>query len=224
MMNTTSQNQAYGVLLSSNTVNARGDNNAFQLQPLPYTQDALAPYISERTIQFHYGKHLAGYIENTNKQKAGTDFENKTIEEIMLHASGSLFNNAAQVYNHYFQFEALQPHRENETAPCERMMEAIRKEFGGFDEFKAQFTQAAVTLFGSGYAWLTVSPQENKLEIIQTHNAENPLKEGKIPLLNLDVWEHAYYLDVQNLRAKYVENFWKIVNWNAVEQRWKKAV
>ncbi|MDE6879272.1 MAG: Fe-Mn family superoxide dismutase, partial [Odoribacter sp.] len=128
------------------------------------------------------------------------------------------------VYNHYFQFEALQPHRENETAPCERMMEAIRKEFGGFDEFKAQFTQAAVTLFGSGYAWLTVSPQENKLEIIQTHNAENPLKEGKIPLLNLDVWEHAYYLDVQNLRAKYVENFWKIVNWNAVEQRWKKAV
>lgn len=223
-MNTTSQNPAYGVLLSSNTVNARGDNNTFQLQPLPYTQDALAPYISERTIQFHYGKHLAAYIENTNKQKAGTEFENKTIEEIMLHAGGGLFNNAAQVYNHYFQFEALQPHRKNEDVPCEKMTEAIRKDFGSFDDFKAQFTQAAITLFGSGYAWLTVSPQENKLEIIQTHNAENPLKEGKIPLLNLDVWEHAYYLDVQNLRAKYVENFWKIVNWNAVEQRWKKAV
>ena len=200
-MNTTSPHAAYGVLLSSNTVNARGENNTFQLQPLPYTQDALAPYISERTIQFHYGKHLAGYIENTNKQKAGTEFENMTIEEIMLHADGGLFNNAAQVYNHYFQ--------------------AIRKEFGSFDEFKARFTQAAVTLFGSGYAWLTVNPQENKLEIIQTHNAENPLKEGKIPLLNLDVWEHAYYLDVQNLRAKYVENFWKIVNWKAVEQRYK---
>ncbi|MDE5639407.1 MAG: superoxide dismutase, partial [Odoribacter sp.] len=187
MMNTKSQNPAYEVLLSSNTVNARGTDNAFQLQPLPYTQDALAPYISEQTIQFHYGKHLAAYIENTNKQKAGTEFENKTIEEIMLHAGGSLFNNAAQVYNHYFQIDALQPHRKNEDVPCEKMTEAIRKDFGSVDEFKARFTQAAVTLFGSGYAWLTGSPQENKLEIIQTHNAENPLKEGKIPLLNLDV-------------------------------------
>lgn len=219
-MNTTSPTPAYGVLLSSNSVNARGDNNAFQLQPLPYTQDALAPYISERTVQFHYGKHLAGYIENTNKQKAGTEFENRTVEEIMLHAEGGLFNNAAQVYNHYFQFEALQPGRENEDAPCEKMLEVLRKEFGGFDEFKTRFTQAALTLFGSGYVWLTVTPQKNKLEIVQTRNAENPLKEGKIPLLNLDVWEHAYYLDVQNLRAKYVENFWKIINWKAVEQRW----
>lgn len=219
-MNTTSPHPAYGVLLSSNTINARGDDNTFQLQPLPYTQDALAPYISERTIQFHYGKHLAGYIENTNKQKAGTEFENKTIEEIMLHAEGGLFNNAAQVYNHYFQFEALQPGRENEDAPCEKMKELLQKEFGSFEEFKKRFTQAALTLFGSGYVWLTVTPQKNKLEIVQTRNAENPLKEGKIPLLNLDVWEHAYYLDVQNLRAKYVENFWKIVNWKAVEQRW----
>ena len=219
-MNTTSPHPAYGVLLSSNTVNARGDDNTFQLQPLPYTQDALAPYISERTIQFHYGKHLAGYIENTNNQKAGTEFENKTIEEIMLHAEGGLFNNAAQVYNHYFQFEALQPGRENEDAPCEKMTEILQKEFGSFDEFKKRFAQVALTLFGSGYVWLTVTPQKNNLEIVQTRNAENPLKEGKIPLLNLDVWEHAYYLDVQNLRAKYVENFWKIVNWKAVEQRW----
>lgn len=219
-MNTTSTTPAYGVLLSSNSINARGNNNAFQLQPLPYTQDALAPYISERTVQFHYGKHLAGYIENTNKQKAGTEFENRTVEEIMLHAEGGLFNNAAQVYNHYFHFEALQPCRENENTPCEKMLEVLRKEFGGFDEFKTRFTQAALTLFGSGYVWLAADPQGNKLEIVQTHNADNPLKGGKIPLLNLDVWEHAYYLDVQNLRAKYVENFWKIINWKAVEQRW----
>lgn len=219
-MNTTSKNPAYGVLLSSNTVNAKGENNTFQLQSLPYTQDALAPYISEQTILFHYGKHLAGYIENTNKLKAGTEFENKTIEEIMLHANGGLFNNAAQVYNHYFYFEALQPHRKDKEVPCEKMIEAFRTSFGSFDEFKTLFSQAAVTLFGSGYAWLTVYPQENRLEIVQTHNAENPLKEGKIPLLNIDVWEHAYYLDVQNLRAKYVDNFWKIVNWNSVEQRW----
>lgn len=220
-MNTTSKNQASCVLLSSNTVNARGSDNKFQLQPLPYTQDALSPYISEQTVQFHYGKHLATYIENTNKQKEGTEFEDMTIEGMTLQASGGLFNNAAQVYNHYFQFEALQPHRQGEDMPREKMMAAIEKNFGSFDEFKVKFTQAAVTLFGSGYAWLVADSQNNALEIMQTHNADNPLKEGKIPLLNLDVWEHAYYLDVQNLRAKYAENFWKIVNWAAVEQRFE---
>ncbi|WP_251621620.1 superoxide dismutase [Odoribacter lunatus] len=222
-MNTTFKNQIPCVLLSSNTINARGDDKLFRLQPLPYTQDALAPYISEQTVQFHYGKHLATYIENTNKQKAGTEFENQTIEEIMLKAEGGLFNNASQVYNHYFQFEAFQPSRQNEDKPGKETLLVLEKEFGSFEEFKAKFSQAAITLFGSGYAWLTLNAENHKPEIIQTHNAENPLKAGKVPLLNIDVWEHAYYLDVQNLRAKYVENFWKIVNWKVVEERLKAA-
>lgn len=218
-MNTTFHHPASCVLLSSNTINARGDDSKFHLQPLPYTQDSLAPYISEQTIQFHYGRHLATYIDNTNTLKAGTEFENRDLEEIMLQAHGSLFNNAAQVYNHYFQFEALQPHRTEEDVPRERMMEVIQRNFGSFDEFKIQFAQATTTLFGSGYVWLAANPEEKTLEILQTPNADIPFKANRIPLLNLDVWEHAYYLDVQNLRARYADNFWKIVNWAAVEQR-----
>lgn len=218
-MNTLSSDSAVPcILLSSNTVNARGDDNKFKLQPLPYNQDALEPYISEKTIQFHYGRHLAAYIENTNKLKAETDFENSTIEEMVCHATGPLYNNAAQVFNHYFQFETLQPPREGKANPCPRTAKLLEENFGSFDRFRQQFTHATMTLFGSGYIWLVAS-DNGQLEIQQTPNAGNPLKEGLKPVLNLDVWEHAYYLDVQNQRARYVENFWKIINWNVVELR-----
>ncbi|MDL2283037.1 superoxide dismutase [Odoribacter sp. OttesenSCG-928-G04] len=206
-----------GVLLSSKTVNERGSDKKIKLQELPYAHNALEPYMSEKTIQFHYGKHLATYVDNTNKQKEGTEFENMSVEEIMLKAEGGLFNNAAQVFNHYFQFEALQAYKA-ENMPTGNIKAAIEKEFGSLEEFKNKFAQAAITLFGSGYAWLVVNTA-GKLEIVQTKNAENPLKEDKKPLINLDVWEHAYYLDVQNMRAKYVENFWNILNWDAIEKR-----
>ncbi|MDR0981682.1 MAG: superoxide dismutase [Culturomica sp.] len=210
---------AQSVLLSSSKVNEKGSDGILKLQLLPYSHNALEPYISERTIDFHYGKHLATYVDNTNKQKSGTPFADMSIEEIMLSASGGLFNNSAQVYNHYFQFEAFQAPNEN-NAPTGNLKQALEKEFGSIDEFKKKFAEVALGLFGSGYTWLV--DNNGKLEIQQTHNAENPLTEGKKPLLNLDVWEHAYYLDVQNARAKYVENFWKVLNWSAVEKRFEK--
>lgn len=218
-MNQKLQNTPFAcTLISSQTVNARGDDMKFELQPLPYTQDALSPYISEITMQFHYGKHLSHYIGNTNKLKENTEFQNKTLEEIIRNSSGALFNNAAQVFNHYFQFEALQPHRAGEDQPEEKMGKTLRENFGSFENFKETFTQAALSLFGSGYVWL-IADEKGHLRVIQTINGDNPLKNNALPLLNLDLWEHAYYLDVQNLRARYVENFWKIINWKIVEQR-----
>lgn len=210
---------AGGVLLSSKAINEMDGEKKIKLQPLPYAHTALEPFMSEKTLQFHYGKHLAAYVDNTNKMKAGNAFENMSVEEIMLKSDGGLFNNSAQVFNHYFQFEALQAPQTN-NAPKGKLKEAIEKNFGSFEEFKNKFAQTATTLFGSGYAWLVVA-EDGKLELVQTRNAENPLTDGKKPILNLDVWEHAYYLDVQNLRAKYVENFWNIVNWEAVGKRYE---
>jgi Fe-Mn family superoxide dismutase len=212
----TALTHATHVLLSSESVNRKDNEKKIKLQPLPYAENALEPYMSAKTLQFHYGKHLNGYIENTNKLKAGTEFENMTVEEIMLKASGGLFNNSAQVFNHYFFFEAFTA---KATAPAGKVKEAIEKEFGSFDAFKQKFAEASTTLFGSGYVWL-VQNAAGKLEIVQTHNAENPLKDDKKPLLNIDVWEHAYYLDVQNARAKFIENFWNIVNWDVIEKRY----
>lgn len=206
------------VLLLSKEVNQKNQNNQFQLLPPLYPEDAYEPYMSKMTIQFHYGKHLLGYIENTNKLIAGTEFENKTIEEIMLNSSDKLFNNSAQVFNHYFQFEALRPAREGNGEMPKKLKDKIEESFGSLEDFKKKFSEAAVSVFGSGYAWV-IADENGKLEIMQTKNAENPLTQGKKPILNLDVWEHAYYLDVQNLRAKYVENSWNIIDWEKVEKR-----
>ena len=209
--------QAAGLLLISHKVNQKDENNNFKLLPTLYPEDALEPYISKKTVEFHYGKHLAGYIQTTNNLKADTEYKDLSIEEIMLRADGKLFNNAAQVYNHYFQFEALHaPKKDN--APEGKIKKNIEGTFGNLDTFKQKFAEAATTLFGSGYVWLVASA-DGKLELVQTKNAENPLTAGKTPVLNLDVWEHAYYLDVQNLRAKYVENFWNIVDWEKVNKR-----
>lgn len=204
-------------LLSCKEVNTKDKDNKFTLHPLPYAENALAPYISEKTIQYHYGKHLAAYIENTNKLKAGTEFDDQPIHEIVKKASGGLFNNAAQVFNHYFYFEAL--HKAGNETPHGKVLELINRNFGSFEDFKAKFTQTGISLFGSGWVWLIQDGE--KLEILTAPNAENPLKNNKYPLLTMDVWEHAYYLDTQNARAKYIENFWKIVNWDLIEKRVK---
>lgn len=222
MMNTESTTKKQAlimcVLLSSGVVNARDADKKFKLTPLPYAENALEPYISEKTLQYHYGKHLLGYVNNTNNLKAGGEFDEMTIEEIVKKSAGGLFNNAAQVFNHVFYFEALQAYRADKVVPHGKLKELIDHSFGSFEAFKEKFTQAGVTLFGSGWVWLIVD-KNDKLEIMQTSNADTPIKYGKKPILTMDVWEHAYYLDTQNARPKYIESFWNVINWEAVEKR-----
>lgn len=207
-------------LLSEEKVNTKNEENQFSLQPLPYAENELTPYISEKTIQYHYGKHLLAYIDNTNKLKAGTEFDDMKIQEIIKKSSGGLFNNAAQVFNHYFYFEAFHKYDANKTTPQGTAKELIDKNFGSFEDFKEKFSQTGISLFGSGWVWLVL--HEDKLEIMPTSNADNPLKYGKRPILTMDVWEHAYYLDTQNARAKYIENFWQVIDWDVIEKRMKK--
>jgi Fe-Mn family superoxide dismutase len=191
---------------------------SFELPTLNYELDALEPYISKQTLEFHYGKHHQTYVNNLNNLIVGTEFEESTLEEIVLKSSGGIFNNAAQVWNHSFYFNQFSKDGCNE--PRDEMKTAIDKAFGSFESFKELFTKASVTLFGSGWAWLVVNT-DGALEIVQTSNAANPITEGKKPLLTCDVWEHAYYLDKQNLRPKYVEDFWKIVDWKIIAERYK---
>ncbi len=189
---------------------------AFTLPKLPYDKNALEPFISERTIDFHYGKHHQKYVDNTNSLVEGTPFEDASLEEIIEKADGGIFNNGAQVWNHTFYFSQFNP--EGSKEPAGKLKEAIDGAFGSFEKFKEQFSNAAATLFGSGWAWL-VKDSSGKLEIVKTPNAGNPMRDGKTPLLTCDVWEHAYYLDKQNARPKYIEDFWKIVDWAIVEER-----
>lgn len=189
---------------------------AFELPPLPYEMDALEPYISRKTIEFHYGKHHQAYVNNLNKLIPGTEFEKATLEEIVKKAEGSIFNNGAQVWNHTFYWNCLIPGGGGE--PKGALLNATIGSFGSFDKFKDEFSSAAATLFGSGWAWL-VKNAEGKLEIVKESNAGNPLRNGLIPLLTCDVWEHAYYLDKQNKRPDYISDFWNLVDWDAVASR-----
>ncbi len=189
---------------------------AFELPKLPYDRTALEPHISAQTIDFHYGKHHQAYVTNLNNLVPGTAFENATLDEIVKKAEGGIFNNGAQVWNHTFYWESLIPG--GSAAPSGALAEAINSAFGSFDAFKEQFSKAAATLFGAGWAWL-VKNAEGKLEIVQESNAGNPLRAGKTPLLTCDVWEHAYYLGYQNRRPDYVGAFWNVVNWDAVASR-----
>ena len=191
----------------------------FTLPAFPYAQDALEPHISKTTIEFHYGKHHQTYVDNLNKLIVGTEFENSTLEEIVLKSSGGIFNNAAQVWNHTFYWNCLNP--KSPLKPEGKLKEAIDKEFGSFEEFKEKFTTASVTLFGSGWAWL-VKNQEGKLEIVQTSNADNPLRQGLTPIIGCDLWEHSYYIDQKNNRAAYLDAFWKVINWEIAEKNYKK--
>ena len=189
----------------------------FQLPNLPYEHDALEPYISKNTIEFHYGKHHNAYVNNLNKLSAGTEFEKMELEEIIKKSDGGIFNNAAQVWNHTFYFFAFSA--KPKTKPEGKLAEAINESFGSLENFISEFSNAAATLFGAGWAWLVVN--NGKLEIVKTTNAENPLKNGLKPILTCDVWEHAYYLDVQNKRPDYIANFWKILDWKVIENRFE---
>jgi Fe-Mn family superoxide dismutase len=186
-----------------------------KLPDLPWSEDALAPHISPETIEYHYGKHHKAYVDNLNKLIPGTEFEGMQLEDIVKKASGGIFNNAAQLWNHSFYWNCLSPKGGSE--PTGEIADAITKSFGSFEKFKEQFTVAAVTLFGSGWAWL-VKNTDDSLSIEATSNAGTPLKEGKKTLLTCDVWEHAYYIDYRNTRAKYIEAFWNLVNWKFAEE------
>jgi Fe-Mn family superoxide dismutase len=186
---------------------------AIELPPLPYPRDALAPHISAETIDFHYGKHHQTYVTNLNNQIKGTEFEASSLEEIIRKAQGGMFNNAAQVWNHSFYWNCLAPNGGGE--PTGALADAINKAFGSFAQFKEQFTQTALTTFGSGWAWL-VQRADGSLALVSTANAATPLTGTDTALLTCDVWEHAYYIDYRNARAKYVESFWNLVNWNFV--------
>lgn len=183
---------------------------AFELPPLPYEKTALEPHISAETLEYHYGKHHQAYVTNLNNLVPGTAFENASLEEIILKGNGGIFNNGAQVWNHTFYWHSLTPKGGGE--PTGKLADAINRDFGSFAQFKEQFTKVAMSTFGSGWAWL-VKNAEDKLEIVSTSNAGNPLTDNKKPLLTCDVWEHAYYIDYRNLRAKYVDAFWALVNW-----------
>ena len=191
---------------------------AFNLPELPYQKNALEPYISGKTIEFHYGKHHKTYVEKVNGLIEGTEFENASLEDIVKKANGGIFNNGAQVWNHSFYFFQFNPNGSKE--PENELKKAIETKFGSFEAFKEEFSNAAATLFGSGWAWL-VKNGSGQLEIVQTSNAGNPIRDGKTPLLTCDVWEHAYYLDKQNARPKYIEDFWKIVDWKIIGDRFK---
>lgn len=186
---------------------------AFELPALPYAKDALAPYISAETLEFHHDKHHQTYVTNLNNLVAGTEFENATLEEVVVKSSGGVFNNAAQVWNHTFYWNSLTPN--GKGAPSGALADAINATFGSFDKFKEEFTKCAVTTFGSGWAWL-VKNADGSLALVSTSNAGCPLTTGQTPLLTCDVWEHAYYIDFRNLRPKYLEAFWVLVNWDFV--------
>lgn len=196
----------------------KNEMKQFTLPILPYKADALAPVISENTINFHYGKHLQAYINNLNNLIVGTPFENADLETIIKTSDGAIFNNAAQAWNHDFYFKTFSPTAKQQ--PEGALLKAIEKEWGSFDHFKKEFAVAANTIFGSGWAWLAETP-EGKLVILKEGNAGNPLTKGYIPLLGVDVWEHSYYLDYQNRRADHVDALWTIVDWNTIEPRFK---
>ena len=188
-----------------------------ELPKLPYKRDALEPHISQRTIDFHYGQHHAGYVKNLNNLIENSRFENMSLEDIIKNSEGSIFNNAAQVWNHTFYWNCMTP--EKGSQPQVLLLKTIERDFGSFDNFKQMFIKQAATLFGSGWLWL-VCDKEGKLSLLQTSNAETPLINNELrPLLVCDVWEHAYYLDQQNLRLAYLNEFWQIINWKFVEKK-----
>ena len=184
-----------------------------KLPDLPYAADALEPHISAETLQFHYGKHHASYVDKLNGMIAGTEFESATLEEIIWGTSGGLFNNAAQVWNHTFYWNCLSPN--GGGTPDLKLGEAIDHDLGSFETFKDQFTAAAVSNFGSGWTWL-VKNNAGGLEIVNTDDADNPMTQDYLPLMTCDVWEHAYYVDYRNKRPDYLAAFWQLINWEFV--------
>lgn len=197
----------------------------FRLDPLPYADSALEPYISQRTLTFHYGKHHQGYVNKLNELTKGKSFEKKTLEQIMQETAGkadmaTIFNNAAQVWNHDFYWKSMRP--AGAKVPSEELLKYLEDSFGSLDDFKAEFKEVAVSQFGSGWAWLV--KDEDQLRIIKTSNADNPLVHNLIPLMTCDVWEHAYYLEYQNRRIDYVNTFLNhLINWDFIDHNLAQA-
>ena len=207
------------ILVSLNINLLQAQNNIFVQEPLAYTNNALEPYISSETIDYHYGKHLQGYINNLNKLLDGSDLQDKNLEYIILNSDGAIFNNAAQVYNHRFYFNTLSPNAK--LKPDGVLLEAINKKWGSYDNFKNESTANATKLFGSGWVWLAEDTDGN-LNIINTPNAETPLEQNLTPLMVMDVWEHAYYIDYRNKRADHIANIWNVIDWKVIEDRYNK--
>jgi superoxide dismutase, Fe-Mn family len=194
---------------------------AFELPPLPYSRDALAPHMSEQTLNFHYGKHHQAYVTNLNKLVEGTELQGKPLEDVIKGAQpGGVFNNAAQVWNHTFFWHSMTPGGGGD--PEGDLADALAQSFGSVDAFKQEYADKAKTLFGSGWTWLAKT--DSGLEIVQTKDADNPLNHGQTALLTIDVWEHAYYLDYQNARPAYVDTWLEhLVNWEFVGENYAKA-
>lgn len=190
----------------------------FTLPILPYEHGALEPVISQSTIDYHYGKHLQTYIDNLNKLIEDTPLEQADLETIVKTADGAIFNNAAQTWNHTFYFNTFSPAAKQ--SPESKLLQAIEKTWGSFENFKKEFVTQGTAIFGSGWIWLAQTP-ENQLVILKEGNAGNPLTHGYIPLLGIDVWEHSYYLDYQNRRADHLQALWKIIDWKIVETRFQ---
>ena len=191
-----------------------------ELMALPYELDALEPVISRETLEFHHGKHLAGYVNNLNGLLEGSPLAGLSLEEIVLKAEGGVLNNAGQILNHNLYFEQYcAPKADN--APKGKLAEAIVRDFGSFEAFKEAFQKGGATLFGSGWVWLSAD-KDGKLVITQEVNAANPIQKGLKPLLTFDVWEHAYYLDYQNRRPDHLAALWQIVDWEVIEHRWQE--
>lgn len=189
---------------------------AEELPDLPYARNALVPHISEETLDFHYGKHHKTYVDKLNGLLPGSGFEGRSLEEIIRSSSGGIFNNAAQIWNHTFYWHCLAPN--GGGAPSGAAADAINAKWGSFDAFQAAFTDSAVNNFGSGWTWLVSNGKE--VEIVNTSNAGCPLtEEGVTPVLTVDVWEHAYYIDYRNARPRYMEAFWNLVNWKFVNDK-----
>lgn len=188
---------------------------AHTLPDLPYALDALQPHISKETLEYHYGKHHKTYVEKLNGLVEGTEFARASLEDIVRKASGGIFNNGAQVWNHTFYWNCMSP--DGGGTPGGELARTIDRTFGSFEAFKKEFSEKATGLFGSGWAWLVKTG--GGLEIVQASNADNPLRNGSTPVLTCDVWEHAYYVDYRNARPKYVEAFWNVVNWDFVAEK-----
>ena len=190
----------------------------FELMVLPYAIDALEPVISKQTLEFHHGKHLAGYVNNLNGLLPGSGFEEMPLEEIVRKAQGGILNNAGQILNHELYFGQFAAPKEN-NAPTGKLAEAIVRDFGSFEAFKEEFQKGGATLFGSGWVWLSAD-KDGKLLITQETNAANPVQKGLKPLLTFDVWEHAYYLDYQNRRPDHLAALWQIIDWEVIGKRY----
>lgn len=189
---------------------------SFTLMKLPYAMNALEPYISKETLEYHYGKHHQGYVNKLNDMIQGSELAGKSLEELIKNNTGGIFNNAAQIWNHNFYWQCLTP--KGKHKPGGKLLTAITETFGSFEEFKKEFNKNALANFGSGWTWL-VKKADGSLAIVNTGNAGNPITDNEKPLLTCDVWEHAYYIDYRNERAKYLDNFWNLVNWKFVEEQ-----